>query len=57
MHSLYIKGSYIFKLSAALISTYKGLYKDIVALDQNLLVEHTWKEKMHEEFPRVRSSP
>ena len=44
MHGLYIKGSYIFKLSAALISTYEGLCKDVAALDHNLLVEHTWEE-------------
>ena len=44
MHGLYIKGSYIFKLSAALISTYEGLCRDVAALDHNLLVEHTWEE-------------
>ena len=40
MYSLYIKGSYIFKLFATLISTYEELYKDITVLNYNLLVEH-----------------
>jgi hypothetical protein len=43
-HSLYIKSSYIFRLSATLIDTYEGLCKDVAAFSRDLIVGHTWEE-------------